>query len=754
MHNMKLFTALSILILANTFSYSQNYKLPKFKEMFDTGKFEKLAKKADKASKNDDWKKYGETHFWKAAAYLEVAKEFGFLEKYKDAYKNALKATLAGQKKDESGEDIKKFPNLIPALKKYGHLKAGKLFEDEKYSKANIFYEKLRIISDDTLSFYMNAQCLRKLKNEKEAQEMFANVCQLNYQNLSDSFPAPNTYQVKAFLRHSQYLMEQSIVDSAYKIIYEGTQLFPKEDSIKEVYLDILNNYKLFYYHYSNISTALKIAVKAANNYSNDRRFIQFEQGVLVDFAESLIIKGNFSFIQSIFQKYITRPRDPDVEKNLYEANEILVRMIADHYHKSEIVISQNLMVVMKDVNQYIRTTVLDNIASFDYEQMINETVSNLNGKDEYYLSNIFLKFARLSLPENKQIADLEKDNISLYKGLNKHLKEVKKKVTASNTPTRNDYLNCLELATKCNDFDVYEIIDSAQSKFPEDKEIYNTCKAFILNDYVINYKGSKLVKELVKNHIMDELHWSGNLPRCNEGAISPSADHKTLQRINYFRRMARLTTNLKFDAKLSSKAQHFAMELHPNFELSEKCKETKVDESDIIVTASSYASDGIHSLMLSNGDSNYTVIPRKMILQQEYPSIGHGSTNENIVLYLKEDLEKENEMQDYQQGIAWPPNGIIPATIVPKRWSISHPNADFTKAKVKIKLFGRESPVHSEKYIHDSFGYPTFVFVPEDIILYAKIDLSYEIIVYNVFMKDVEKATSFRYKVTITQDN
>lgn len=732
---------------------AQHYKLPKLAELAKAGKYEKLVKKADKACQHDDYKKYGEPYFWKAKALLEVDKEFGFLEKYKKAYKDALKAMAKGQKKDELGKDIEKFPNLLKDLKARGHEKAGKFFEDEKYTKANAIYEKLGGLSDDTLSYYMHAQGLLELGNKQESYALLQQVVDLNWADFADSSTSnPNTYQSRAFLKLGQHLMEESIVDSAYEVIFHGSQLFPKDDSIKEAYLQVLKNYQQYYYHYNQVTKALKIVVKAANDYSYDERFIALEQEVLVDFADELIMKGKYPFMQSIFQKYIQRPRDPDVEANLYEANEILVRMMADRYHKSEVVVAQNILTVMKDVNENIRTTVIDSMASFSYEKMITETVSNLNGNDEFYLSNIFLKFARLSLPKNENIKNMEKDNKALHSGLNKHLKEMKKKVLANQSPNAADYIKSLDLARKCNDFDMYTMIDSALKHFPEDDAIKAVCKAFILNDYAINYKGSKLVKELVDNTIIDELNWKGNISKCIPGTISNSASAKTAQRINYFRRMARLNTEMKFDEKMNKKAQRFAFELHPEFEPSKSCKQSKVDYFDFVMTADKYGPFGVSALMEANGDSNYTVMTRKIVLNEDVQPMGHGSTNKNIVLY-KRILKDEQEKPETHPGTAWPPNGMIPAKLVPKRWSISHPNADFSKAKVKVKLFGRETPVVVERQSPEAEGMPTLVWQPEDIILYAKIDLSYEVLVYNVYLNGSDQGSSFTYNVTIIQE-
>lgn len=730
---------------------AQTYMLPKFKEMYDAGKYEKLAKKADKIITKDEYKKKGEPYFWKAAALVEVDKEFGFLEKYKGTFKDLIKAYKKGQKYDELGNHFKKFPTLLNDIKRHGHKKALPLFEDEKYSKANIIYERLSDISVDTLAYYQYAKGLLALKNEKEGYEYLANVCALNYANHIDSNEAiPHTYQEEAFLTLTAHLMEQSIIDSAYQIIHHASILFPESDTVRNSYLMVLKNYRLFFYHYNQKVKALKVVVKAANQFPKDERFVELEQAVFVDFAEELITKGKYPFMQSIFQKYIVRPRDPDVEANLYEANRMMVLMMMDHFHKNEVVVSQNILTVMKDVNRVIRTIVIDSMAAFSYEKMIEETVRNLNAEEEYYLSNIFLKFAQLSLPKNERIKEMISSNKTLFNGLNKHFKQIRDKVLSSENPSKEDYIKVFDLALKCNNFELYELMDSALSQYPDNNEIYETCKRFVLSDYELNYVGSKLVKELINNNVIDELKWTGNTKKCKPGKISSSAKTKTINRMNYFRRMARLENKIYTNDDLDKKAQRFAFELHSKFEPSKACKESKVPEDLFFTMAGKPAVEGASILIESGGDSAYAVLSRRLILSPTDTVIGLGSTNENIVLISGGTPAPESYEQ---KAIAWPPNGIMPASLVPRRWSVSHPSADFSKAKVRVKLFGKETPVIKEKLMNDEYGMPTFAFMPEDIIKYAEIDLTYEVIVFNVFLEGQEKATSFRYKVTIVQE-
>ena len=71
------------------------------------------------------------------------------------------------------------------------------------------------------------------------------------------------------------------------------------------------------------------------------------------------------------------------------------------------------------------------------------------------------------------------------------------------------------------------------------------------------------------------------------------------------------------------------------------------------------------------------------------------------------------------------------------------------------MKFFGREVP--KENIVIDEFnpqgaGIPTLSWLPKDVILYAQMDLEYEVEVSGVKLPGVEKLQGYKYKVTVIQ--
>lgn len=170
-----------------------------------------------------------------------------------------------------------------------------------------------------------------------------------------------------------------------------------------------------------------------------------------------------------------------------------------------------------------------------------------------------------------------------------------------------------------------------------------------------------------------------------------------TLDRINYYRRLAGLPTEVRFDDSLTSMCQQAALMMHINNELSHEPDASWSCYSDDgkLAAGKSNLALGVHSTeaialyMIDPGTNNGAVGHRRWILYSRAKDFGMGSTNRAHALYVINNKIDAPEDLDY---IAYPSPGYFPAPLLPNRWSISVPRANFTNSTVEmVDEFGND---------------------------------------------------------------
>ena len=80
-----------------------------------------------------------------------------------------------------------------------------------------------------------------------------------------------------------------------------------------------------------------------------------------------------------------------------------------------------------------------------------------------------------------------------------------------------------------------------------------------IISEYNTNYLGSAVTS----------VGWTGSTSTCTAGTYATDAMNKTLQRINYFRKMAGVSSAITFDATKNAKCQEAALMMQANNSLN-----------------------------------------------------------------------------------------------------------------------------------------------------------------------------------------
>lgn len=270
-----------------------------------------------------------------------------------------------------------------------------------------------------------------------------------------------------------------------------------------------------------------------------------------------------------------------------------------------------------------------------------------------------------------------------------------------------------------------------------------------ILEDYIENYVGSEVT----------DFTWTGDVSICYAGEESAEATAKTLQRINYFRRMAGLNDDIIFDPVLNAKCQKAALMIRANNSLShsppttwecytedgaQACANSNLARGP--VNNSSYS---VSRYIRDAGDHNTAVGHRRWILFSRAKIMGTGSTPTSNALWVLGNGGNPlpSNMPDF---VAWPPKGYVPAPIVYPRWSFSVPAADFTNAEVSMTDANNQTVALDVIHRNGNTGDRSIVWEPENIILNSTEDVVYNVSITNVMLSGTEK--DYNYQVKIIQ--
>jgi hypothetical protein len=251
---------------------------------------------------------------------------------------------------------------------------------------------------------------------------------------------------------------------------------------------------------------------------------------------------------------------------------------------------------------------------------------------------------------------------------------------------------------------------------------------------------------------------WTGNVGSCTPGTITTAYKDSGLLRIQYFRAMTGLPTNVFFEAPLDTKCQEPALMMTANGTIDHfppntwTCYTVDGDEaagkSNLAIGFSSLA-DAVTAWVIDNGINS--VGHRRWIL---YPpqegmgvgaTFGGGSTNA-YVLWVFGGTGGFGSRPSSPEWVAWPPEGFVPYQVVPNLWSFSKDGVDFTGATVTMTQGGSNVPVTLEP-VQNGFGDNTIVWTPSGLPGGAPSQDT----IYNVTVDVIAGgAQSFSYDVTV----
>lgn len=272
--------------------------------------------------------------------------------------------------------------------------------------------------------------------------------------------------------------------------------------------------------------------------------------------------------------------------------------------------------------------------------------------------------------------------------------------------------------------------------------------RANMIEEYETHYLGTNLSTL--------DLDWTGDTDACKAGAISPMAMNRMMSRLNYFRRLAHVSSDIHLDSNLTTMCQEAALMMHSNNELSHdptKDWSCYTDDGKKAASKSNLAL-GAHSVnalslyMRDPGANNGAVGHRRWILYSRAKDIGLGSTSRAHAMYVIHNRQDPPEDLDY---ITYPSEGYFPLPLLPERWSFSKPRAKFAGATVGMRNAEGKSVPLTVLEIKNGFGDNTIVWEPDQEMIdrSAPYDQNFEISIMDVGLGD--SLVNYSYTVTLT---
>ncbi len=237
-------------------------------------------------------------------------------------------------------------------------------------------------------------------------------------------------------------------------------------------------------------------------------------------------------------------------------------------------------------------------------------------------------------------------------------------------------------------------------------------------------------VVSLYQKHYLPSVNldpgWTGSLATGDPGTLSDTFRQGILRRINYFRSMTGVGSNITFDAGKNAMCQQAALMMSAAQNISHTPPSswpfytadaaTACGSSDIRLDWQGDEGAASIDRFIADDEANNTYVGHRRWLLYAGESVmasgaipGDGwtfpGTNATWVLAVVP------RPADAPVSTSWPPAGFVPAPLVFRRWSFSSLNADFSAATVKVTKNGVQMDVQQEtvEYQTNADGSGTF---------------------------------------------
>lgn len=700
---------------------------PKLQILYEKGDYVGCIEKSQLILADEQGELY--PYFWQMRSYIAIH-FLKYHEKQKLAIEKALQIAQKIKKKDGRAYFEKTYPDVYVQLISESKIRAQDYCNID-FEKAESLYEKLKSISNDASIVFQQYQCHRSLQMA-DASQVLRNYIEWNYalflngdvknssaelcyveclKNATDSVDLsgartifkkgmavyPNSQLLSAqMLVSNQNLVSQLDFKTEVKALRNLQTFFKAIDSIKQS-SSFLNNKTLEYYLANRM---LSLAVDRTNQeaYKSVKQYLTgFDASLVLDSADHL------------FFDYLSRK---EARGN--------VNLVFSYW-----------------------TDIVKFYQKLSYVQAIKHIDLFIQSRHAWKLESQYLNYCLLAFKADKPaILQLKTE---LDQRIVKEIKTPAPSMKVEEVIEISDDSKLVDLQMQAELRPLQTLLD--QKKFVEfARQIQQKLDLFPKNPKLLALKKQGIIldykDQMQRVAKADELSFFSKLPmpeNCQEGVINSEGFNFVINRMNYLRRLAGIVDTSVMNQSFSQACQVAALMMHANNALDHhphnnwKCykKEAALAAGNSNLSLGYGFVDALMGQMRDDGAGNYAVGHRRWILNPYNYTFGLGSTQNAMCLKVF-DTERHPNFSAIKfkptQYVAWPSADYFPLPLLPKRWSFSLENADFSSAQIVVSMNGIPLKVKQERQVQ-GYALNTIVWTVE-----------------HTFKKDID------YTVTISQ--
>ena len=264
---------------------------------------------------------------------------------------------------------------------------------------------------------------------------------------------------------------------------------------------------------------------------------------------------------------------------------------------------------------------------------------------------------------------------------------------------------------------------------------------------------------------------WTGNVLTGVAGTLSQTYLTAILQRINYYRAMSGVASEITFSATYDNMCQQAALMMAAQGDISHTPSPSwafytpeaaeGAANSDIRLDSVGDEGPGAVDRFIADAESNNTYVGhRRWLIYPGEGEMGAGAvppsalSDGTAAIWVMSLLPRP---ADAPLSTSWPNAGYVPAGLIPVRWSFSYLDADFSGTTVSVTKDGTPMAIQQEALVGE-YGAASDAFVGDNTIVWEMPnnsvsttgDETYQVDLTNVVINGV--ARNFSYMVTSIQ--
>lgn len=712
------------LITLSLVSFGQ---LDKIEIAIDDGNYKRVEKLCLNAFESKEMRKIPEIYYYYAQAMYELSLDEIYFEKNPDAIKEALKAVKKGKRKDEGGNILEAFEDVIAKLAERQNELAMKQYNINKMSKAAGMFDLSYQLNGNRFAYLMSAKSALTYEDSAKADTTYANLIIWYNEDLeagdkeADQSLDPHVYFINKHWERKQY-------DSAKYYIANGREIFGNDAKLnyyhKEITMEQIKNMPP--------SNLMMEYIKEAINYiPADKDLLHQENAVYIFLIKSKLSSGNVSDGDLLIDQFVSekversalkeaaiiKETDVFVEKKpenvLWKLSEYF--QTYSHFSSAEHVLNKYIAKTAKDSTEDAIADRWNVITSYAYEtKSLPFAGFVLQHAIHKYPNNIKLTDLRRKIISDKSVVRANVDEQgALYSLMTDEYAQNNTEDNRTKMIEINDkYLGLLIAA---NRFSSANTVMKEQMNLAPEADHSQRLEFIARDDFYQNYFLTKTIGKDQEGNEIEAFKWNGSTSGCDAGDVDMDIQTKVANRINYFRRNAGVPEVL-FDQATNEYCQEAALMMTANRKLDhEPTKSWRCfsDEGAYAAKHSLLIKDANTSLAVTYimDDKNPSAGNRRWLLYPNGRVYGHGSTDDVAVIWALDDSGSTDTSQYMDNPVCWPPKGDVPQLMLLTNWTFSI-YRDLNNAKVEIKQDGKPIDVAVEKFV-EGYGAPTLVFKP-----------------------------------------